>query len=257
MIPENAYGHARRLEWILSQLRPGDTVAEIGCGTGSMISIPLARLGVRVRGLDTDGASVAFGRDLLREANLDPDILRQGDLESLGCSPDVIILSEVLEHIPAPGSAAFLGRLRQALRPGGRLLVTVPNGWGWFELESFLWFRVGLGPLLERLRIAEAILALKKRLVGPGIVAHYHLTPSTLSASPHVRRFTLRSIRRELERSGFRVVDSGGSVLFAGPFSNLLITGLKPAMALNVRLGRLLGPLAANFLLVCRTAEPS
>jgi 2-polyprenyl-3-methyl-5-hydroxy-6-metoxy-1,4-benzoquinol methylase len=256
MIPENAYGHARRLDWIRSHLLPGDTVAEVGCGTGAMITIPLARLGVRVRGLDTDAASVAFGRDLLRKAKLDPDILRLGELGSLGCSPDVIVLSEVLEHIPAPESAAFLGGLRQALRPGGRLLVTVPNGWGWFELESFLWFRLGLGPLLERLRVADAIRALKKQLVGPAIEGHYHMTPSTLSASPHVRRFTLRSIRRELERAGFRVVEARGSVLFAGPFSNLLFTGLRPAMALNLRLGRLLGPLAANYFLACRTAEP-
>jgi len=256
MIPENAYGHARRLAWIRSQLQPGDAVTELGCGTGSMITIPLARAGVTITGFDTDGASVAFGRELLRSAGLDPGILRTGGVKSLDSPADVIVLSEVLEHVPAREADAFLAGVRRALRPGGLLLVTVPNGWGWFELESWLWFRLGLGRLLERLRVADAIRAAKRRLVGPGIDAHYHLTPSTLSPSPHVRRFTLRSVRRQLEQAGFRVVRAEGSALFSGPFSNLLFTGLGPVMALNLWLGSRLRPLAANFLLTCRAAGP-
>jgi len=257
MIPENAYGHARRLAWIRSHLQPGDAVAEFGCGTGSMITIPLARAGVRVTGVDADAASVAFGRELLQAAGLDPGTVRVGGVEGLRAPLDVVILSEVLEHVPPRESGELLAALRRALRPGGLLLVTVPNGWGWFELESFLWFRLGLGGLLERLRVDDAVLALKKRLAGPGIEKHYHLTPSTLAASPHVRRFTLRSARRELEAAGFGVVESTGSVLFAGPFSNLLFTGLGPVMGLNLWLGSVLRPAAANFYLACRSGGPS
>lgn len=255
MIPENIYGHARRLEWIRSYLKPGDTVVELGCGTGSMITIPLALAGVAITGLDTDTASVEFGRGLLRNAGLAPETLRADGVGSLDFSPDVIVLSEVLEHVPAPEAAVLLSGLRQVLRPGGLLLVTVPNGWGWFELESWLWFRLGLGPLVERLRLADAIRAAKRRLAGPRIEEHYHFMPSTLSPSPHVRRFTLGRVRKELERAGFRVLEAEGSVLFSGPFSNLLFTGLTPVMSLNLRLGRLLRPLAAGFLLACRAQE--
>jgi len=73
-VRENVYGHAKRLDWILAHLRPGDTVLDVGCGTGAMITIPLARRGVRVTGRDTDRASVTLGQGLARDAGLDPAI---------------------------------------------------------------------------------------------------------------------------------------------------------------------------------------
>lgn len=39
---------------------------------------------------------------------------------------DVVLCSEVLEHLPVPGHVA-LARLRERLRPGGVLILTTPN----------------------------------------------------------------------------------------------------------------------------------
>ncbi|MGX5653811.1 class I SAM-dependent methyltransferase [Geodermatophilus nigrescens] len=39
---------------------------------------------------------------------------------------DAVLCSEVLEHLPVPGHVP-LARLRQRLRPGGRLILTTPN----------------------------------------------------------------------------------------------------------------------------------
>jgi hypothetical protein len=67
-----------------------------------------------------------------------------------------------------------------------------------------------------------------------------------------VQRFTLGGITRRLEAAGFEVVSRRGSVVFSGPFSNLLFAGVEPALAANARWGDRLGRLASGFFLACR-----
>src|SRR5262249_16605180 len=50
---------------------------------------------------------------------------------------DAVVASEVLEHIGDP--AAFLGLLGRCLRRNGLLILTVPNGYGPFEIDSHLY----------------------------------------------------------------------------------------------------------------------
>jgi 2-polyprenyl-3-methyl-5-hydroxy-6-metoxy-1,4-benzoquinol methylase len=52
---------------------------------------------------------------------------------------DVIIAGEVLEHIELPG--AFMSNCAQMLRPGGRLVVTVPNPWYVNRIWKNAWSR--------------------------------------------------------------------------------------------------------------------
>ncbi len=67
-----------------------------------------------------------------------------------------------------------------------------------------------------------------------------------------MQRFTYRSIGRRLAAAGFEVVERRGSVVFSGPFSNLLFAGVEPVLASNARWGGRLGPLASGFMLACR-----
>ncbi len=229
-----------------------ERAVEFGCGTGYMITLPLRLSGYDVVGVDLDPASVDYGKRLLAEAGLDDGALAVADLRDLAGELDAVIASEVLEHLSDPELDRALASIRAKLAPGGRLLVTVPNGYGWFELESLLWFGARIGWTLEVLRIVAALRWLKGQLTGGYIDAAH---PSTVAHSPHAQRFTLRSIRARLEAAGFAVAEAEGSVLIAGPFSNLLLTGFERLMALNARLGRRLAPLAAGFYLVA-TASP-
>lgn len=245
---ENIYGHYARLEWLRDHLdRRADHAVELGCGTGYMLTLPLRLWGYDVVGLDLDEKSVTYGKQLMRNVGISEEVVRCQDIADYADPLTVVIASEVLEHLSDDVLDQVLRTVRAKLAPGGRMLVTIPNGYGWFELESALWFKLGLGRAIELLRL-DAIIWLIKRLMTGDYRDASH--PSTLADSPHVQRFTLVGIRRRLERAGFDVVEIGGSALVCGPFSNLLFTGFRRLMALNVALGRRWPALASGFQLV-------
>ena len=137
---------------------------EVGCGTGYMITMPLLVAGYRVEGIDLDRESIDYGRVIAAGAGLDPGALSDRNLETINESFDVVILSEVLEHQTDRGVDHLLHLVFEHLRPGGKVLVTVPNGYGWFELESFVWYRLRVGRFLEITRLNLVLHYLKARV---------------------------------------------------------------------------------------------
>lgn len=250
LVAETVYGSRKRLEWILAHVSRSDEVLEVGCGTGYMICRPLARAGYRIHGIDLDQCSIDFGKALLAAEGLDPDILSARSLADWPSHPDAIVASEVIEHLHDHELRPFLAEIRSRLKPGGALLVTVPNGYGWFEVEQFLWFSAGIGYLLFHGRVCHLIESTKSRWLGAEAINPGQ--PSTLAASPHVQRFTLSSIRRLLESEGFAVDEARGSVACSGPFTNLLFAGVAGFLRRNARWGDRLGRFASGYFLACR-----
>lgn len=251
---DNITGHGQRLEWLRSQLSKSDRALELGCGTGYMITLPMQTWGYDVIGIDIDEPSIRYGRDLLRRNGLNTDALRVAELDELDESFDVVLASEVLEHLTDDQLASTLSAIRSRLRPGGRLLVTVPNGYGWFELEAKLWFGTPIDRWFNR-PWPNRIISRAQSILARGYVDAEH--PSTLADSPHRQRFTYRSIQRCLGDAGFEVVAARGSVLIAGPFSHLALTGCGLARRINAALGLRLAPIAAGFYISARLPERS
>lgn len=251
LVRETVYGSRKRLEWILRHVTKDDDILEVGCGTGYMLCRPLAKLGYRVRGIDLDAKSIELGQELLRAEALDPMMLAARPLDAAPDRSSVIVASEVLEHLHDDELDRLLSEIHDRLPRGGRLLVTVPNGYGWFELEQLLWWKLGIGAMLFRSGFCHLVERAKTRRLGPEAVEAG--PPSTLADSPHVQRFTLSSIRRRLGGAGFDVTDARGSVAFSGPFSNLFFSGVERVLEGNGRWGDRLGRLAAGYFLACRT----
>jgi SAM-dependent methyltransferase len=100
----------------------GDRVLEVGCGAG--------HFGKRLKCSRYVGLELTpLAAHAARGAGLD---VRQETLEAHaagGASYDVVCFFQVLEHIPQPG--AFLRHARRCLRPGGKLMVSVPAADGY------------------------------------------------------------------------------------------------------------------------------
>jgi SAM-dependent methyltransferase len=94
-------------------LRPGDRVLDVGAGRGLLVQA-LLDSGVDARGIDP--ARRVLPGVPVEHANLEEHV--DHDL-------DAAVMWHVLEHVDDPGAA--LRRVHGWLRPGGMLLVAVPN----------------------------------------------------------------------------------------------------------------------------------
>jgi SAM-dependent methyltransferase len=106
-------------------LNPDSAVLDVGCGMGFALE-SLRQLGYRhLEGFDTDNNQVA----LAQKGGL-PVVWAENPLSFLAeraGSKDLILCLDVLEHVPKTGQLGFASAIRQALKPGGRLILTVPN----------------------------------------------------------------------------------------------------------------------------------
>lgn len=117
---------------LLSETRAGEIVLDVGCGTGE-IDILLARSGRNVVGIDISQEAID---EAVRKCEAEPEAVRQRlafkrafaqDLDLPAASFDAIVLSEVFEHLADPRTVVT--PLLKALKPSGKLIVLVPNGW--------------------------------------------------------------------------------------------------------------------------------
>ena len=119
-----------RVHWMCERV-VGDDVLDIGCSQG-ITSILLGREGKTVVGTDVDSAAIEFARErLAREERSTQDrvelrLVDGGPMDIPDASFDSVLLGEVIEHLLYP--ERVLSDAVRVLRPGGRLVLTVPFG---------------------------------------------------------------------------------------------------------------------------------
>ncbi len=146
----------RHISFLCRGLDPGARVLDVGCGRGVILG-PLADRGFEVHGVEIS-AEAARGADPRAEIRIAPT-LRDADYPEAFF--DEIVIWHVLEHLADP--RATVEEMHRILKPGGRLVVAVPNfeslqarwsGNAWFHLDLprhlYQFPLSGLRQLLER-----------------------------------------------------------------------------------------------------------
>lgn len=160
----------RRILTLLDYLevKPSDKVLDAGCGEGFYVMLLDELFGCQVVGLDNDPQILEQARKWVGEK---PNIkLLVGDVTDLPFedgSFDRVILSEVLEHVPDDKKA--LSEVYRVLRPGGILVITVPNHNYPFLWDPLNWIRehLGLGHFNPDSGFFGGIWAMHQRLYFP------------------------------------------------------------------------------------------
>jgi 2-polyprenyl-3-methyl-5-hydroxy-6-metoxy-1,4-benzoquinol methylase len=116
------YAWERRRALLLGEVRPGERVLDLGCGAGAFLAA-LRDAGAQPVGVDIAEAALERARTNVPGADLRR--LEDGVIPAGHGEFDLVWCSEVLEHIPDVAEALY--EVRRVLKPGGRLLLTVPN----------------------------------------------------------------------------------------------------------------------------------
>lgn len=184
----------------LAPLRPC-AILEFGCGQGLILQNlqDCAAIGVEI---DEREAAIA------RDKGLDVRIGHAGRYDS-GSKFDVVIASEVIEHMLQPQS--LLDNAGRHLRQGGMLLLTTPNGYGYYELsERHLnaKYQLRSNNLLRR--------ALGKSFYKRG------------DSADHCQWFTMGRLLRMARQAGFSLVEQENSDFITGSERDIRLASKLP-----------------------------
>jgi ubiquinone/menaquinone biosynthesis C-methylase UbiE len=110
----------------LARFQPGESVLDIGCGTGTQAIIAKRHVGAgAVHGLDAGVEMIVRARHKAAKANADVTFT-EGVVEQLPYPDhhfDVVLSVMMLHHLPRDVRAMCADEVKRVLRPGGRVLA--------------------------------------------------------------------------------------------------------------------------------------
>lgn len=151
----------------------GVSILDIGCGYGYSLE-HFKDAGMEPHGIEPSAEAAAYAKG--RGFN----VIRHGigaEAPDFGKKFDVVLLMDVLEHLIDPAAALTMARL-QLLKPGGLLIVDVPNDFNDFQMAADI---------------------------------EHNLNQWWIAPPQHINYFTTESVAQLIEKCGFCVKGSESS----------------------------------------------
>lgn len=191
------------------QLDEGDRVLDLCCGVGRH-SRALARLGMRVSGLDLSEPSLEIARTKTAEAGLDIEFVH-ADMREIpwtGELDGVVNMYSSFGFLETEGEdEGVVRRVAAALKPGGRFLLDMSNPlWLFRNYHPKVWAELPDGTLLLEHQVYEV-------RSGRAIATWRLIRPDGRSDDIHfsMRAYTLPELVNMLHRSGLEPVHVWGN----------------------------------------------
>ena len=177
-------GSSHSLILKMMAILPPSKVLDLGCSAG-LLAEKIKHEGHTVVGVDAiELPQVRERTDAFFIADLEKPLAPE-----IGTGFDVVIAGDIIEHLAKPGDA--LKEMRRVLRPGGQLILSVPNFGHWYP----------------RFRVAFGLFGYDRR----GVLDNTHL-----------RFFTRSTLRRSVRRAGFDILQEASTGL---PLGSIGATG--------------------------------
>jgi SAM-dependent methyltransferase len=195
-------------------------ILELGCGTGR-VTVPLARAGITLVGVDLSGPMLDRARNRLRRTRLtNRASLVRGDIRHLPFEPRTFALVAapygILQSLVRERDlAATLSATATALRPGGRLVMElVADLAAWREYREETKLRGWRPGGRAHLTLVESVRQDKRRgltIFDQEFIERRGRTVSRRRFALAFRTLSVPQMARRLERAGLRVVARLGS----------------------------------------------
>lgn len=144
-------------------------ILDMGCGAGEL-GKSLKEKGAYVIGCDIAPHAIEKAKKCLDEAFIFDT--QQGDYSSLAKDFDIIVASELIEHLFMP--EYFLQNIKKAMNKETKLIITTPNFLVW----------------TNRIRM---------------LVGQFEYTKSGFLDESHIHFFTYHSLKKALQQAGFTI----------------------------------------------------
>jgi len=187
----------------------GARILDIGCDTGSLLTIAQDEFGMTGVGVDVSEQAIRIARE---QYGLEVLLGQINELRLPRASFDFIVMMDVIEHVADP--AVLLGEVHQLLRDGGKVYIATS------EHDAFI---TTIGLALYRLFRARARGFLEKKLYVP--YHEFYFTQSTLA--------------RLVKQSGFHITHHAKKEFPIQEVHGILLKmALAPVFAIQYILGK-------------------
>lgn len=184
------------LSTIVKEIKPGEKILDVGCSEGYLATYLPEN---KVWGIDGNVEALKIAKEHCVDA-------KEMDLNNVPTSPvfheqfDVIVYADVLEHLLYPED--ILKHFKQYLRPGGKVIISLPN--------IALW-RVRLNLLFGR----------------------FDYTDYGVMDRTHLHLYTFKTAKELVQKAGFTPVKEMGAANLLGPIVHF-IPFLKSLLGIHV-----------------------